>query len=103
VTIGRDGTGWRSCCPALTEYGAVTGGETKEEAMVHIESAIVMILAKFKADGTSAPPDIIIADGIPVSRDRELYADGTLDARFVALRTGLRRLSNRSPARRNGN
>ncbi len=31
VTIERDGYGWRACCPALEEYGAVTGGETKEE------------------------------------------------------------------------
>ena len=40
VTVDRQGTEWRAVCPALSQHGALIGGETREEALVHIENAI---------------------------------------------------------------
>ena len=64
MTIERDDCGWRACCSALEEYEAVTGGETKEEAIAHIESALAMILTDMKAVGARPPPDVTIPGGI---------------------------------------
>ncbi len=60
---------WRARCPALESHGAITGGETKEEALTHIHSALVMILGKMENDGTTVPPDDAVPNGIPLSVD----------------------------------
>ena len=60
---------WRVRCPALESHGAITRGETKEEALTHIHSILVMILGKMKVDGTTIPPDSAVLDGIPLSVD----------------------------------
>ena len=69
VVITPGSRSWRARCPALESHGAVTGGETKEEALTHIYSAIVMILGKMEADGTTVPPDDAVPDSIPLSVD----------------------------------
>ena len=35
---------WRAVRPAPRDHGAKTGGETREEALTHIENVIAMIL-----------------------------------------------------------
>jgi hypothetical protein len=56
VTIERDGETWRTVCPALLDQGAVSGSETREEALVHIEGVLVMILSEFAANGATPHP-----------------------------------------------
>jgi predicted RNase H-like HicB family nuclease len=69
VVITPGSGAWRARCPALESHGAVTGGETKDEALTHIHSALVMILGKMEADETTVPPDVAVPDGIPLSVD----------------------------------
>jgi len=38
VTVSRQGDEWRAVCPALRHHGADIGGETREEALTHIEN-----------------------------------------------------------------
>jgi len=38
VTVDRHGEEWRAVCPALRHHGAAIGGETREEALAHIEN-----------------------------------------------------------------
>lgn len=67
VVITQESGSWRARCPALESHGAVTRGETKEEALTHIHNILVMILEKMKADGTTVPPDDAVPDSIPLS------------------------------------
>ena len=64
VTVARQGTEWRADCPALRHHGAITGGETREEALTHIENAILMILAEMESGGVSPPRDEPVPGGI---------------------------------------
>tara|TARA_B100000315_G_scaffold91265_1_gene83896 strand:+ start:337 stop:570 length:234 start_codon:yes stop_codon:yes gene_type:complete len=64
VTVERDGDGWRTVCPALRDHGAVSGGDTREEALVHIENVLSMILAELEAGGATPPPDAAVPGGI---------------------------------------
>lgn len=69
IVITPESGSWRARCPALESHGAVTGGETKEEALTHIHSVLVMILGKMEADGTTVPPDGAVPDSIPLAVD----------------------------------
>jgi predicted RNase H-like HicB family nuclease len=60
-------SGWRARCPALESYGAITGGETKEEALTHIYSVLVTILRTMEAHGATVPPDDAVLDSIPLT------------------------------------
>ena len=60
VTVDRQGDQRRAVCPALRDYGAVTGGETREEALIHIENVISMILAAMESGGVLPPPDELV-------------------------------------------
>jgi len=64
VTVDRRGNQWRAVCPALKDHGATLGGETREEALTHIESAIFMIVSEMKSAGVSPPPDQQVIGGI---------------------------------------
>ena len=64
VTIRQDGDRWQAHCPALAGRGAKTGGETREEALTHIESILVMILTEMEASGAPPPPDEPVSGGI---------------------------------------
>jgi predicted RNase H-like HicB family nuclease len=64
VTVDRQGDQWRAVCPALMDHGAVTGGETREEALTHIENVISMILAEMESGGVSPPRDELVPGGI---------------------------------------
>lgn len=64
VTVVRQGTEWRAVCPALRHHGAVIGGETREEALTHIDNAIQMILTEMERNGVSPPADEPVSGGI---------------------------------------
>ena len=64
VTVERDGDAWRAVCPALRNHGADIGGETREEALTHIDNAIQMILAQMQTDGIPPPPDETVPDSV---------------------------------------
>jgi predicted RNase H-like HicB family nuclease len=64
VTVSRQGDEWRAVCPALRHHGADIGGETREEALTHIENAILMILTEMERNGVSPPADEPIASGV---------------------------------------
>ena len=64
VTVERDGDAWRAVCPALRNHGADIGGETREEALTHIDNAIQMILAEMQTDGIPQPPDETVPDSV---------------------------------------
>jgi predicted RNase H-like HicB family nuclease len=67
VVITSEAEFWHARCPALENYGAIIRGETKEEALTHIHSALVMILGKMEDEGTTVPPDHAVPDSITLS------------------------------------
>ncbi len=67
VTVDRRGDEWHAVCPALRSHGAFIGGETREEALTHIENAILMILSEMKSAGVSPPPDQQVAGSIQLT------------------------------------
>jgi|TARA_B100000315_G_scaffold250152_1_gene282506 predicted RNase H-like HicB family nuclease len=71
VTVARQGTEWRAVCPALKDHGAVTGGDTREEALTHIENVILMTLVEMQSAGAPPPPDVVVPGGIPLTIDFE--------------------------------
>ena len=64
VTVDRQGNEWRAVCPALRHHGAVIGGESREEALTHIENAILMILVEMELNGLSPPPNEPVSGGV---------------------------------------
>ena len=64
VTVSRYRDEWRAVCPALRQHGADIGGETREEALTHIDNAIQMILAQMQTDGIPPPPDETVPDSV---------------------------------------
>ena len=69
VLISQTSGAWRARCPALESHGAISGGETKEEALAHIHNTLLMILLDMEAKGKTIPGDDKILNGIPVSVD----------------------------------
>lgn len=67
MTVSRQGDEWRAVCPALRHHGAVIGGETREEALTHIENVISMILAELDFNGLPPPPNEPVPDGVLLS------------------------------------
>gem|GEM_PF-1476774 len=67
VIVERDNGNWRAVCPALRDHGAVTGGETREEALTHIEGVLGMILSEFAVNDATPPPDAAIPGGISLT------------------------------------
>ncbi len=52
------------CSPGPTDHSAVTGGETREEALIHIEDVIAMILPEMDSGGVWPPPNEPVPGGI---------------------------------------
>jgi predicted RNase H-like HicB family nuclease len=67
VVITREAGSWRAKCPALESYGATTRGNTREEALTHIHSVLVMILVKLEHEGAAIPPDHVFPDSISIA------------------------------------
>ncbi|MBI3089138.1 MAG: hypothetical protein HYY96_00605 [Candidatus Tectomicrobia bacterium] len=55
VVLESDGEGWHVRCPALDHYGAATWGETKEQALDHIQEVIELILEELREEGLPIP------------------------------------------------
>lgn len=53
----------------MEHLGAITGGETKEEALTHIYSILLLILLEMERNGTEIPKDEIHPKSIPVDVD----------------------------------
>ena len=53
---------YHAYCPALQQYGAATWGETKEEALQHIQEVVEMVVEELLEDGIQLPdspqPDV---------------------------------------------
>jgi predicted RNase H-like HicB family nuclease len=69
VLIEENSGSWKARCPALECHGAVTGGETKEEAFTHIHSVLLLILLDMEHKGVEIPKDEIAPNGIPIAID----------------------------------
>lgn len=55
MTVTRPGDEWQAVCPALCHHGAVIYGDTRGDALTHIENAISLILEKMKLNGMLLP------------------------------------------------
>lgn len=60
---------WNARCPAMEHLGAITGGETKEEALTHIHSIILMILLDMEQKGLAIPTDEMLPNSMPITVD----------------------------------
>lgn len=60
---------WKVRCPALESHGATSGGDTKEEALVHIHGVLQTILLDMEAKGENIPEDETSPKSIPISVD----------------------------------
>jgi predicted RNase H-like HicB family nuclease len=48
-------SGWHAYCPALESMGGSTWGETREEALKHINEVVHMIVNEFVEEGKALP------------------------------------------------
>ncbi|HZU26738.1 MAG TPA: type II toxin-antitoxin system HicB family antitoxin [Bryobacteraceae bacterium] len=55
VVVEPDADRWHAYCPALPQYGAATWGNTREEALQHINEVVQMIVDELREDGISIP------------------------------------------------
>ena len=69
VLIDENAGSWNARCPAMEHLGAITSGETKEEALTHIHSILLLILLEMERNGTEIPKDEIHPKSIPVDVD----------------------------------
>jgi len=69
VVVENNDGAWRAECPALQNLGAVTSGETKEEALTHIHSILLMLLLDMERKGAEIPDDEIRTNSIPIEVD----------------------------------
>ena len=51
----------------MEEFGAKTGGETKEEALTHLHSILLMILLDMEQKGLAIPIDEMVHNGMPIT------------------------------------
>jgi predicted RNase H-like HicB family nuclease len=55
VVVEPDEDRWHAYCPALEQYGAATWGNTREEALKHIQEVVQMVIEELAEDGISIP------------------------------------------------
>jgi len=55
VVVEPDENRWHAYCPALKEYGAVTWGNTREEALKNIEEVVQMVVEEIIEDQKTLP------------------------------------------------
>lgn len=67
VVVETDEDAWHAHCPALAAYGAVTWGETREEALGHIREVVGMVVAELVEDGEAVPREAQLPEEPPVS------------------------------------
>jgi predicted RNase H-like HicB family nuclease len=55
VVVEQDEDRWHAYCPALEQYGAATWGNTREEALKHIQEVVQMVIEELVEDGIAIP------------------------------------------------
>lgn len=55
AVVEPDDDRWHAYCPALDKYGAATRGNTKEEALKHIQEVVQMVVDELTEEGTPFP------------------------------------------------
>lgn len=55
VVVEPDDNRWHAYCPALEKYGAATWGNTREEAIKHIQEVVRMVVDELLEDGEQIP------------------------------------------------
>jgi predicted RNase H-like HicB family nuclease len=55
VVVEPDEDRWRAYCPVLEHQGAATWGNTKEEALKHIEEVVKMVVESLTENGEAIP------------------------------------------------
>jgi predicted RNase H-like HicB family nuclease len=58
VVVEPDEGRWSAHCPALAAQGAATWGETREEALRHIQEVVQIIVNELIEDGESVPKEV---------------------------------------------
>jgi predicted RNase H-like HicB family nuclease len=61
--LSRTGDGWRAFYAPLEHIGASTWGDTREEALRHIQDVLAMIVEEFAEEGKAIPT----AEGLTVT------------------------------------
>ena len=62
VVVEPDEDKWSAYCPALLEQGAATWGNTKEEALKHVNEVAHMIIEELIEDGEPIPEDVQVSE-----------------------------------------
>lgn len=55
VVVEPDEDRWHAYCPALEQYGAATWGNTRDEALKHIQEVVQMVIEELAEDGIPIP------------------------------------------------
>ena len=55
VVVEPDESRWHAYCPALKDYGAVTWGNSREEALKNIEEVVQMVVEELLEDHQTLP------------------------------------------------
>lgn len=67
VLIDKNSRSWTARCPAMEEFGARTGGKTKEEALTDLHSILLMILLDLEEKELTIPTDKIVPNGAKIT------------------------------------
>jgi len=55
VIVEPDDNRWHAYCPILEQFGAATWGETREEALRHIQEVVRLVVEELEEDGIPLP------------------------------------------------
>ena len=64
IVVEPDEDRWHAYVPALESYGAVSWGNSREEAIRHIQEVVQMVVEELIEDGISLPTQ---SEGVEVS------------------------------------
>jgi predicted RNase H-like HicB family nuclease len=71
VVVEPDEGGFHAYCPALRRFGAITQGETAEEALKNINEVVQIIVDELQEDGIPLPAasddDVEVFEGTRVA------------------------------------
>ena len=62
VVVEPDEDRWSAHCPTLKHLGAATWGNTREEALKHIDEVVHMVVAELIEDGDPIPEDVPVSE-----------------------------------------
>jgi hypothetical protein len=71
IVLEKGGEGWRAVCPAFLQYGAITGGQTKDEAFHHLHFILLSILLDMERKARKIPGDKIVHNSIAMEIDTD--------------------------------